>query len=534
MMIQMLMDLIINETFSLVLAAISLILLYRRYSGTSTTKNSPPSPPKLPIIGNLHQLKGPYIHRSLQALSQRHSAPDLMLLHFGSFPVIVVSSAEAATQVFKTHDLTFSSRPKLTAYGKLLYNYKDVASAPYGEYWRQVKSICVLNLLSSKRVRSYRGVREEETKIMINNIEQYSFSSSGRAVDLSKMFARLTIDILTTVALGRKYSSEDDVDGKMFEELLKEFMGYLACPIIGDMIPWIGWFSHFSGLHAKIDKVAKRLDEFLDRVVQEHVDRRSKSTTASIDHGGHVNHTGDDRTDEDQKDFVDVLLEIQEGNLAAGFPFDIVTIKALILDMFAGGTDTTYTVLEWAMTELLRHPKVMRRLQNEVRGIVGNRDLTEDDLIGMDYLRSVIKETLRLHPPFSVIFRLSTEDVTIKGYNIKANTRVILNMWQIGRDPMSYNKVEEFEPERFLNSPMEYKGNDFQFIPFGVGRRGCPGTHFAISATEIVLASLVHKFDWALPNGAKPIDIDMTESTGATTHRKHPLKAIASPYFSCG
>lgn len=202
--------------------------------------------------------------------------------------------------------------------------------------------------------------------------------------------------------------------------------------------------------------------------------------------------------------------------------------------MFAGGTDTTYTVLEWAMTELLRHPKVMRRLQNEVRGIVGNRDLTEDDLIGMDYLRAVIKETLRLHPPFSVIFRLSTEDVTIKGYNIKANTRVILNMWQIGRDPKSYNKVEEFEPERFLNSPMEYKGNDFQFIPFGVGRRGCPGTHFAISATEIVLASLVHKFDWAPPSGAKPIDIDMTESTGATTHRKHPLKAIASPYFSCG
>ncbi|KAL6174718.1 hypothetical protein ACLB2K_051364 [Fragaria x ananassa] len=203
-------------------------------------------------------------------------------------------------------------------------------------------------------------------------------------------------------------------------------------------------------------------------------------------------------------------------------------------DMFAGGTDTTHTVLEWAMTELLRRPKVMRRLQNEVRGIVGNRDLTEDDLVGMDYLRAVIKETLRLHPPFSVIFRLSTEDVTIKGYNIKANTRVILNMWQIGRDPKSYNKVEEFEPERFLNSPMEYKGNDFQFIPFGVGRRGCPGTHFAISATEIVLASLVHEFDWAPPSGAEPIDIDMTESTGATTHRKHPLKAIASPYFSCG
>lgn len=202
--------------------------------------------------------------------------------------------------------------------------------------------------------------------------------------------------------------------------------------------------------------------------------------------------------------------------------------------MFAGGTDTTYTALEWTMTELLRHPKVMNKLQNEVRGIVGNkRDMTEDDLIGMNYLRAVIKETLRLHPPFSVIFRMSTEDVIIKGYNIKANTRVILNMWQIGRDPISYNKVEEFEPERFLNSPIDYKGKDFQFIPFGVGRRGCPGSSFAISATEIALASLVHKFDWALPGGAKPIDLDMTESTGATTHRKYPLQAIALPYLAC-
>ncbi|PRQ17651.1 putative psoralen synthase [Rosa chinensis] len=157
----------------------------------------------------------------------------------------------------------------------------------------------------------------------------------------------------------------------------------------------------------------------------------------------------------------------------------------------------------------------MSKLQNEVREVVGNKThLTEDDLIGMNYLRAVIKETLRLHPPLSIILRMSTEDVNIKGYNIKANTRVRMNVWQIGRDPMSYNKAEEFEPERFLNSrrPIDYKGNDFQLIPFGVGRRGCPGSHFAISAAEIALASLVHKFDWALPDESKPQEFDMTES----------------------
>ncbi|BBG96528.1 cytochrome P450, family 71, subfamily A, polypeptide 26 [Prunus dulcis] len=161
------------QPLAFTLLAIFLVLLYTWYSSTKTTtqkSTQPPSPPKLPIIGNLHQI-GSYTHRSLQALSQRHG--PLMLLHFGSVPVLVVSSAEAAREILKTHDLAFSDRPKSTIFEKLLYNYKDVATAPYGEYWRQVRSICVLNLLSNRRVRSFRSVREEETKSMIRNIKTH-------------------------------------------------------------------------------------------------------------------------------------------------------------------------------------------------------------------------------------------------------------------------------------------------------------------------------------------------------------------------
>lgn len=206
--------------------------------------------------------------------------------------------------------------------------------------------------------------------------------------------------------------------------------------------------------------------------------------------------------------------------------------------MFLAGTDTTATLLEWTMGEIIKHPKVMSKLQNEVRGVNKAEEdiLTEDDLVDMHYLKAVIKETLRLHPPLSLLMpRISTQDVKINGYNIKANTQVIVNAWQIGRDPKSYDhKPEEFEPERFLNanSGISYKGNDFELIPFGAGRRVCPGIQFASAVNEIALANLVHKFDWTLPGGVRGEDLDMTESAGLTTHKKSPLEAVAIPYSS--
>ncbi|KAM1080659.1 hypothetical protein ACFX1X_015544 [Malus domestica] len=468
-----------NETsflqpLAITLLAISLIFLYRRYSSAITTNKTPtpPSPPKIPVIGNFHQL-GLIPHRSLQALSQRHG--PLMLLHFGSVPVLVVSSAEAAHEIMKTHDLAFSDRPKSTNLENLLYNYKDVASAPYGEYWRQVKSICVINLLSNKRVRSFHFVREEETKTMISNI----MKSSPSVLNLSEMFARLTNDVVCRVALGRKYSGEG---GMKFEGLLREFTELLGTTSIGDYIPWLSWLSRVNSLEAKFDKVAKKFDDFLDKVVQEHMDQSSKS--------------GDD----DQHDFVDVLPAIQKENLA-GFPIETVTIKALIL--------------------------------KELREIVRKGEhITEDDLIEMHYLKAVMKETLRLHPPVPLLVpRIAAQDVEIGGYKINAKTHVMINAWQIGRDPKLHEKPDEFEPARFLNSEIDYKGNAFQLIPFGAGRRVCPGIQFAMAVNEIALANIVHKFDWALPGGASGEDLDMTESTGVTAHKKDPLRSVAIPYL---
>ncbi|KAL5748212.1 hypothetical protein ACOSQ2_025509 [Xanthoceras sorbifolium] len=479
---------------------------------SNTHKKLPPSPKKLPIIGNLHQL-GLHPYRSLHSLAQRHG--PLMLLHFGQMPVLIVSSAEAAREIMKTHDLIFSNRPKNSVGDRLLYGSKDVASAPYGEYWRQMRSICVLQLLSNKRVQSFRTVREEEIALYMKEIE--NSASLSLTVNLSEVFSSLTTDVICRAAFGRKYSGGES--GWKFKKLMRELMVLLGGIDVGTFIPWLGWINRVTGFDAKVDRVAKEFDEFLDEIIEEHL------------HGQTQNREGGDPGAERgaRKNFVSVLLEIQRDNLS-GFSFDLISIKALILDMLAGGSDTTFTVLEWAMTELLRHPRVMKELQNEVRKITNSKPyVKEEDLDKMLHLKAVLKEIFRLHPPIPLLVpRSSAQDVRIKGYDILAGTTVITNAWAIGRDPTTWQEPEEFRPERFLNNSIDFKGHDFELIPFGAGRRGCPGTSFAMATNELVLANLLHRFDWSLPDGTRVEDLDMTECTGLTILRKVPLLAVAT------
>ncbi|XP_075662715.1 cytochrome P450 736A117-like [Castanea sativa] len=498
----------------LAILAFIFILLFK-WSSTlpNNNKNSPPSAPKLPIIGNFHQL-GLYPHHSLRDLAQLYG--PLMLLKLGNVPTLVVSSADAAREIMTTNDVIFANRPKTRMFGKLTYNFKDVALAPYGEYWRQTKSILVLHLLSNKRVQSFRAVREEEISLLIEKIKQ---SCSSSSVNLSEMFAKLTNDIICRVALGRKYGEGEG--GRKFKELIGEMMELLGVNNMGDYIPWLAWVNRINGLDAKAERVAKQFDDFLEGVIEEHINRKKKG---SEDHS---------LENEDQKDFVDVLLWVQKENMI-GSPIDRVCIKALILDAFNAGTDTTYSVLEWAMTELLRHPKMMKKMQDEVRAITSNKkDITLDDLDEIHYLNAVIKETLRLHPILPLLIpRESSTEAKIQGYDIAAGTQVFINVWAIGRDPGLWDNPEEFYPERFLNSSIDFKGHDFQLIPFGAGRRSCPGISFAITNIKFVLAKFVKYFDWTLPNGARGDDLDMTESIGIAIHKKFPLIAVATPYVA--
>ena len=200
--------------------------------------------------------------------------------------------------------------------------------------------------------------------------------------------------------------------------------------------------------------------------------------------------------------------------------------------MFNAGTHTTSTALEWTIAELIKNPRTMKTLQTEVREIgKGKDEINEDDIEKMPYLKAAIKEGLRLHAPTPLLLpREPTRDTKVLGYDVARGTQVMINAWAINKDPASWGEdAEEFRPERFLDSSVDLRGQHLQFIPFGAGRRGCPGITFTLAVNELALAKLVHKFDFGLPGGVRVEDLDMSEASGVSVRRKSPLVVVATP-----
>ncbi|XVF49798.1 hypothetical protein PTKIN_Ptkin04bG0044600 [Pterospermum kingtungense] len=469
--------------------------------------NLPPSPPKLPIIGNIHQL-GNLSHRSFRDLSTKYGS--LMLLQLGHNPTLVVSSAEMARDIVKNHDIVFSSRPSITAANILLYGSTDVAFAPYGEYWRQVRKICALELFSTRRVHSFQFVRDEEVEHVINKIHQASVK--GNSINLTEMMMAVSNNIISRCAISRKFEGEDG--SIKFGQLTRRMVILLTSFCVGDMFPYLRWLDVLTGFISSLKAVSREMDTVLSQLIEEH--RALKSPE-----------------EKSHKDFVSILLQLQQdGMLEMDLTED--NIKAVILDMFAAGTETTSTTIEWAMAELLKNPNVMRKVQKEVRNVVGKKTkLDVNDINQMEYLKCVIEETLRLHPAAALsVPRETIASVKLGGYDIPSNTTVLINIWAIQRDPKWWEKPEEFIPERFENNPVDYKGQDFHFIPFGIGRRGCPGMQFGVASVEYMIANLLYWFDWNLPAGETAENLDMSEQYGISVNKKVPLHVLPISHFS--
>ncbi|EHA8588280.1 Cytochrome P450 71A1 [Cocos nucifera] len=450
--------------------------------------------------------------RSLQRLAHKYG--PIFHLTLGHIPTVIVSSARTAKEVLRTHDLPLSSRPQLCAAKQLFYGCTDIAFAPYGPYWRHARKICILELLSAKRVESYRPGRAAEVDQLVRRIATTA-SAAGGAVNLSRLLGLYANGVLCRAALGREFAEGGEYDRHGFQKMLDEYQVLLGGFSLADFYPSLEWVTAVTGMKWRMERTFKRFDGFFDEIIEEH--RKRKKTRE----GG----------EEEDKDLVDVLLDVQkDGSLE--MPLTMDNVKAIILDMFAAGTDTTFITLDWAMTELLMNQRALKRAQDEVRSVVGKRRVvSETDVPQLHYLNAVIKEIFRMHPPAPVLVpRESMEQVTIDGYEIPAKTRIFVNAWAIGRDPESWKNPEVFEPERFLDSSIDFKGQDFELLPFGAGRRGCPGIAFSMASIEIALAQLLHSFDWELPHGTKPEDLDMKEVFGITMHRIAELIAVAKPH----
>lgn len=472
----------------------------------------PPGPTKLPIIGNLHQLAAKNIptHRRLRELAREHG--PIMHLRLGEVSTVVISSAEGAREVMKTHDINFANRPQLMVGKILYYNYSDIGLAPYGEYWRQVRKIATLELFTLKRVQSFRYIREEEVSKFVKYLA--SPAASGSIVDLSDKLFSLMFNITSRTVFGQKGEEQE-----AFRVFLTDLVDVLAGFSLADLYPSIKLLDSMSGLRRKLEEMIKSSDRMLHPIIEEHLSKKKRE--ASI-------------TDED---LVDVLMKFHndspnDDSNHLPFSLTINNIKSVILEIFSAGSETSFATIEWAMSALMKNPELMERAQAEVRelykekGIIGESTLNE-----LRFLKMVIKETLRLHPVVPLLVpRESIEHCQILGYDIPPKTRLIVNEWAIATDPKYWEDPDVFKPERFEGSSVDFKGTNFEFIPFGAGRRMCPGIALGVANVELVLAMLLYHFDWKLPGSIKPKDLDMDEQFALTMRRKNGLQIIPIPY----
>uniref|UniRef100_A0ACD5UDA2 Uncharacterized protein n=1 Tax=Avena sativa TaxID=4498 RepID=A0ACD5UDA2_AVESA len=499
--------------YLLLLPLLLLSLQRRRYfaSGQAAAAavhgdRPPPSPPsKLPLIGHMH-LIGSHPHVSLADLAAKHGDGGLMLLRLGQVQNLVVSTPQAAEAVLRTHDHVFASRPHNT-FADTLLDGSDIAFAPYGEFWRQLRRLVTTHLLSVKKVTSLRHGREEEVRLVMAKIRDAA--AAGDAVDMTRLLAAYTNDIACRAVSGKFFREEGRND--LFREVIDGNVAAFGGFNPQDYFPSLAKVDLLSRvLFSKMHQLRKRWDGLLDRIIDDHASKASLQ---------------EQHEDQEAADFVDVLLSLQHE-----YSLTRQHIKAILIDMFVAGTDTSYVVLEFALAELMRKPHLMAKLQAEVRDKTpkDQQMVTEDDLGSMPYLKAVLKETVRLHPPLPLLLpRLSVEKCVINGLTIPAETRVIINVWAIGRDTGSWEDADKFMPERFEGAEApDFKGRDFQLLPFGGGRRMCPGINFGMSTVEIMLANLVYCFDWEPPSGMRHEDIDMSDVFGMTIRRKKKLLLV--------
>ncbi|XP_027931797.1 cytochrome P450 71D10-like [Vigna unguiculata] len=467
--------------------------LVQSWDSNNSSINLPPGPRTLPFIGNLYQLVGSLPHHSLKLLADKYG--PLMHLKLGEVSNIVVTSPEIVLEVMKTHDVNFSYRPNLASSRIVSYNNINIAFSQYGEYWRQVRKICTVELLTTKRVQSFQSVREEEVAELVKKVA----ASEGCAINLTQSIFPMTYGIVARAAFGKKSKYQQVFISKIEEQL--KLMGGFS---LSDLYPSSKVLEMMANV--KFEKIHNEIDRVLQDIIEEH---RNRSKCEVVE------------------DLVDVLLKYQQENDSESLLIDD-NIKAIIQDIFVGGGETSSSVVEWGMSELIRNPRVMEKAQAEVRRVYGRKGYVDETKIQqLEYLKSIIKETLRLHPPVPLLIpRESRDKCEINGYEIPSKTRVIINAWAIGRNHEYWTDAESFKPERFLNNSIDFKGADFAFIPFGGGRRICPGITFAIPNIELPLAQLLYHFDWKLPNNMKNEELDMTESGGITLRRKNDLYLI--------
>ncbi|XP_061344579.1 cytochrome P450 CYP82D47-like [Gastrolobium bilobum] len=515
------LDILLSQSsiYGILLFLFVLYWLMRRHGSHTCgdTKAPPEADGAWPLIGHIHLLGGSQPpHVTLGSMADKYG--PVFNMRLGSHNHLIVSSWEMAKQCFTVNDKAFASRPKSVAFEVLGYNFSMLGFSPYGSYWRQVRKIATLEVLTNHRIEMLKHVMESEVKSAIK--ESYSFwvkmnkSGSEKAVtEMKKWFGDITLNVLFRMVVGKRlFGMGCDGDSEVNERIrkaLKDLFHLSGSFIVSDALPYLRWLD-LDGKEKEMKRTAKEVDGFAQVWLEEHKRNRK---------GNH--------------DFMDVLLSIvDEDKEFDGLDSDTI-VKSTCLTLILAGTDTTTGTLTWSLSLLLNNREVLNKAKHELDTQIGREKIAlESDLNKLEYLQAIIKETLRLYPaaPLNAPHE-SMEDCIVGGYHVPTGTRLLTNISRLQRDPLVYDDPSEFRPERFLTTHkgVDFKGQNFELIPFGAGRRMCPGLSFGLQLMQLTLATLLHGFDIETLDGGP---VDMLEQTGLTNIKASPLQVILTPRLS--
>ncbi|KAG5528590.1 hypothetical protein RHGRI_029320 [Rhododendron griersonianum] len=455
-------------------------------------RNLPPSPPSLPIIGHLHLLKQP-LHRYFYKLSQ--ALGPIFSLRFGSQLVVVISSPSGTEECFTKNDIVLANHPRFTIGKYLGYNYTTVVNSPYGDHWRNLRRIMSLEILSTNRLNAFLSIRRDEVRQLLYRLYQKS-STDFAKVEMKSKLSGLTFNITMRMIAGKRYygnNLENSAEAEEFRELMREVFLYVGASNPAEFLPVLRWID-YKGFEKNLIKIHERMDALLQGLIEEH--RRDRSKKTLIDH----------------------LLSLQESQ--PDYYRDTI-IRGLISVMILAGTDTFAITLEWAVSLLVNHPQVLKKARTELDAHVGqDRLIEEQDISKLPYLQAIISETFRLSPAAPMLIpHMSSDDCIIGGFDVPRDTILLVNAWAIHRDPKLWDDPINFKPERFEGGEVE----GYKLMPFGFGRRACPGVGLAQRVVGLALGSLIQCFEWERVSEDL---VDLTEGKGATMPKAEPLEAM--------
>ncbi|KAL2906326.1 Cytochrome P450 81E8 [Bienertia sinuspersici] len=488
-------------TVFLIISSITILLLsyYLLQGLVCKLRNIPPSPFAFPIIGHLHHLKDP-LHQTLYKITNK--VGPVSFLHFGQRRILHVTSPSAAEECLRENDIVFANRPRLLTGAIFGYNWKTLIWAPYGNLWRNLRRISTIHIFSLHSLQLSSGIRSEEVMSLIHRISR-ELERENRTVHIGEALFEMSQKVMMRVLAEEGLKGEE---AKRFRNVIEEIMRVEGSSTIVDVFPWLRYLGVKQRLWRRFRGLAEEKEKILDDLLEKNKCQGISSNRL-------------------QKAFIQVLLSLQKSE--PEFYTDEM-IKGLFQVLLLAGTDTSAGTIEWALSLLLNNPMVLKKAQYEIASQIGHDQLIEEsDLSHLPYLRSIIYETLRLYPAAPLLIpHESSEKCVIAGYNIPRGTMLLVNVWAIHNNPNYWAEPEKFRPERFQGMEKDEEQMKYKFMPFGSGRRACPGEGMAMRMVGLTLGLLLQYFKWERPG---PELVDMGVKNGLSMPKAQPLRARCQP-----